>query len=246
MRHGKKFKKLGRPASHRRAMLRNMVTSLFEHHSIKTTVPKAKEAQKFAERLVRYAIAGTLADKRRIISYLKNKEVAHELIRIGQDKFADRPAGGYTAIYHLAPRKGDGAEMVLLKFLTEPKEKPKKKKKKRKIMPHDVIETVETTKQSPVLYKEKVEPEPVEETETEQEIAPTEEPAETIDVEASPTENEETEEETNPQTEIEEEISVSAEDSGKTASESDDAAQESADAEKDEEVSDEKKADEEN
>ena len=153
MRHGKKFKKLGRPASHRRAMLRNMVTSLFAHRAIKTTMPKAKEARRSAERLIRYAISGTLADKRRIIAYLKDRKVAHEVIKMGQENFAKRPAGGYTAIYRIEPRKGDGAPMALLKLLTEPKEK-KKKKRKRRIPEPEVIETVEALEKEAEMEEE--------------------------------------------------------------------------------------------
>ncbi len=144
MRHGKRFNKLGRPASHRRAMLRNMVTSLFAHREIKTTLAKAKEARKVAERLIRYAVSSTLADKRRIISFLMDRKVAHELIRLGKNEFSNRPAGGYVAIYRLGYRKGDGAEMALLKLLVEEREK-KKRKRKRKKAPEqvEVIERAE-------------------------------------------------------------------------------------------------------
>lgn len=142
MRHGKRFNKLGRPANHRQSMLRNMVTSLFAHKVLKTTDSKAKEARRIAERLIKYSISGTLADKRRIIFYLKNRDVAHELIRMGQDNFASRPRGGYTAIYRLGSRKGDGARMVLLKLIVETAAK-KEVKRKRKPTEAKIIEAVE-------------------------------------------------------------------------------------------------------
>ncbi len=142
MRHRKKVKKLCRPADHRRAMLRNMVTSLFAHHTITTTVAKAKAARQVAERLIRYAISGTLADKRRIITYLRDRRVAHDLIRLGREKFADRPRGGYTAVYRLGPRKGDGAQMAILKLLVEPLERKRRRRRAAAEAP-EVIEAVE-------------------------------------------------------------------------------------------------------
>jgi len=142
MRHGKKIRKLSRIAGHRRAMLRNLATSIFQYQTIKTTVPRAKEVRKVVERLIKYSIGGTLADKRRIISYLTNRSVAHELIKMGKENFANRAKGGYTAIYHIAkPRAGDGSEMVLLKILKEAREK----KRKRKTSEPDVIQAVEVT-----------------------------------------------------------------------------------------------------
>ena len=143
MRHRKKVKKLSRTASHRRAMLRNMLTSLFKHETITTTVAKAKAARQVAERLIKYAISGTLADKRRIIAYLKDRDTAHKLIRLGKEKFADRPRGGYTAIYRLGFRKGDGAELALLKLLVEPKEKKRRKKRPEEVEEAKVIEAAE-------------------------------------------------------------------------------------------------------
>jgi len=152
MRHGKKFNKLGLPRSHRVAMLRNLVTSLFQHKEIKTISSRAKEARKIADRMVRYSISGTLADKRRIIEYLKSRDVAHELIKLGKDVFSKREKGGYTAIYHLGHRAGDGAEMALLKLIMEARVK---KGRKPKAAETTVIEAVEAPAEKPKVARKK-------------------------------------------------------------------------------------------
>ncbi|HDG67921.1 MAG TPA: 50S ribosomal protein L17 [candidate division Zixibacteria bacterium] len=144
MRHRKTVHKINKQPAHRRALLRNLLTSFFKHERVITTRAKAKAAQEVAERLIRYAISGTLADKRRIISYLRERDVAHKLIRLGQENFAKREhRGGFTAVYKYGFRKGDGAEMAILTLLTE--EIPKdKKKRKKKVAEPEVIEAVET------------------------------------------------------------------------------------------------------
>ncbi|GEM_PF-40010 len=144
MRHRKTVHKINKQPAHRRALLRNLLTSFFKHERVITTRAKAKAAQRIAERLIRYAISGTLADKRRIISYLRERDVAHKLIRLGQENFAKREhRGGFTAVYKYGFRKGDGAEMAILTLLTE--EIPKdKKKRKKKVAEPEVIEAVET------------------------------------------------------------------------------------------------------
>ena len=179
MRHRKTVHKINKQPAHRRALLRNLLTSFFKHERVMTTRAKAKAAQEVAERLIRYAISGTLADKRRIISYLRERDVAHKLIRLGQENFAKREhRGGFTAVYKYGFRKGDGAEMAILTLLTE--EIPKdKKKRKKKVAEPEVIEAVET---------------PVEETPVE--TAPAEEPAAEASAEPAPEETPETETET--------------------------------------------------
>jgi len=143
MRHRKTVHKINKQPAHRRALLRNLLTSFFKHERVITTRAKAKAAQEVAERLIRYAISGTLADKRRIISYLRERDVAHKLIKLGQENFAKREhRGGFTAVYKYGFRKGDGAEMAILTLLTE--EIPKdKKKRKKKVAEPEVIEAVE-------------------------------------------------------------------------------------------------------
>lgn len=148
MRHRNKTKKLSRPADHRNAMLRNIITSLFTHKKVKTTLPRAKAARQIAERLISYSISGTLEDKRRIIAYLKDRDTAHELIRLGKEKFAEKETrGGYVSIYHAGVRKGDGAPMAVMQLLVEMEKKKKLKKKKAEQKSEEVIKIGEKTKE---------------------------------------------------------------------------------------------------
>ncbi len=175
MRHRKRIDKLSRPADHRKAMLRNIVTSLFEKYSVQTTVAKAKAARKVADRLITYSISGTLADKRRIISYIKNRDVAHKVIKLGQDDFSNRSPGGYTAVYNIGWRKGDGAKIVLLQLLVEEIEGKKRKKRTKGKIEHDVIEVSKRKKPTKRVSKEPIEEEIVMEEElTVQELEATE------------------------------------------------------------------------
>jgi len=116
MRHGKAGKRLGRTGSHKRAMLRNMVTSLFEHERIVTTTPKAKEARKVAEKMITLAKRGDLHARRQALSYIQSKEVVAKLFGVIQEKFEDRK-GGYTRIIKTGQRRGDAAPMAILELL---------------------------------------------------------------------------------------------------------------------------------
>jgi large subunit ribosomal protein L17 len=128
MRHLKKGKKLGRTSSHRLALLRNLAARLIEHEAITTTVPKAKEARRFVERLITIARAGTLAGRRRVASRLQDEAMAKKLVEDVAPRFAQRP-GGYTRIIKLARfRIGDAGRLCRLE-LVEKKEKEKKEKK---------------------------------------------------------------------------------------------------------------------
>ncbi len=118
MRHGKRVKKLGRTREHRRALMKNLCRSLFIFEKIRTTLPKAKATRQVAERLIEFAKRNDLAAKRQIYRYIPD----HKLVRIICDeigpKFAER-TGGYTRIYRMGPRLGDGAEMVLLELVEQ-------------------------------------------------------------------------------------------------------------------------------
>src|SRR5688572_10419902 len=116
MRHNRKGRKLSRTASHRRAMLRNLVTSLFEHERVTTTVAKAKEARPVAERLITTARRGGLAARRHVSSYVRSEDVAKKLMEDIAPRFATRP-GGYTRIYRLGPRLGDAGEIGILELV---------------------------------------------------------------------------------------------------------------------------------
>lgn len=131
MRHGRKTKKLGRKKEHRRALLRNMARSLFIYGQIRTTWAKAKAAQGFVERLIGYAKAGSLASHRILFSYLSDHELVKTVVEKIAPLFANR-LGGYTRIYHLGPRIGDGAEMALFALVERPAAEIKDKKKEEK------------------------------------------------------------------------------------------------------------------
>jgi large subunit ribosomal protein L17 len=116
MRHRVHGRKLGRNSSHRKAMFRNQLTALFTHERIITTVAKAKELRPQAERMVTLARTGTLANRRRILASVPDREVVGRLFEEIAPRFADRP-GGYTRIMRLGRRRGDGAELAIIEFV---------------------------------------------------------------------------------------------------------------------------------
>lgn len=110
------FSKLGRNTGHRRAMLRNMVTSLFRNERIQTTEPRAKEVKSIAEKMVTLAKKDELAARRLALQYIYDEEVVRKLFSTIGPKYVDRP-GGYTRIVKVGYRRGDAAEMVLLELV---------------------------------------------------------------------------------------------------------------------------------
>ena len=135
MRHGKKIAHLGRTASHRKAMMANMASSLIEHKRINTTVAKAKALKKFVEPLITKAKSDTTHNRRVVFSALRNKYAVSELFRDIAEKVADRP-GGYTRIIKVGSRLGDNASMALIELVdfndTYVTEKPAKKRSRRR------------------------------------------------------------------------------------------------------------------
>ena len=119
MRHRRKGRQLGRTASHRKALLRNMAASLFRHEGIETTVAKAKELRPFAERLITKAKQDTLHARRRVARVVRDKDVLQKVFDSLSPRYADRP-GGYTRIYKLGYRKGDSAEMAVIELVDRP------------------------------------------------------------------------------------------------------------------------------
>tara|TARA_B100001057_G_scaffold482590_1_gene558182 strand:+ start:1075 stop:1605 length:531 start_codon:yes stop_codon:yes gene_type:complete len=116
MRHGKKFNHLGRTASHRKAMLSNMASSLLIHKRINTTVAKAKALKKYVEPLVTRAKLDSTHNRRMAFSYLHSKEAVTELFKEISLKVGDRP-GGYTRIIKTGSRLGDNAEMCMIELV---------------------------------------------------------------------------------------------------------------------------------
>lgn len=121
MRHRKSGRKLGRNSSHRKAMFRNMATSLFRHETIKTTLPKAKELRRVAEPLITLAKEDGVANRRLAFSRLRDKEVVGKLFKELGPRFKERP-GGYIRILKLGPRPGDAAPMALVMLVDAPAE----------------------------------------------------------------------------------------------------------------------------
>ena len=113
MRHRVDTFKIGRSGSHRRAMLANMATSLFEHGKIETTLVKAKELRRFAEKLITIAKKNDLHRRRIAVSRLRDKAITKKLFEEIAPGYAER-VGGYTRILKLAQRRGDAAEMCII------------------------------------------------------------------------------------------------------------------------------------
>ena len=132
MRHRKASLKLNRTTSHRKAMFRNMVTSLFKHERIRTTGPKAKELRRWADHLITLAKRGDLHARRQALAIVREKAVVHKLFEEANEKFG-HSAGGYTRIVKLGRRTGDAAPMSLIELVVpEPGSKKKSKKKSGK------------------------------------------------------------------------------------------------------------------
>ena len=116
MRHLKKGRKLGRTASHKKALLCNLATSLIFHERIQTTTAKAKELRPFFEPLITLAKRGDLHARRQAAGLIRDKQALAKLFTELAPRFADRP-GGYTRILHLGARQGDNAELSLIELV---------------------------------------------------------------------------------------------------------------------------------
>lgn len=134
MRHRRQTKRFNRNPKERKAMLENLVSSLLIHQQITTTLEKAKEARKLAERVITLGKDDTLHARRQVFSYLQDHTLTSKLFKEVAPRFKSRK-GGYTRILQLERRKGDGAQLALLELtekeikLKETKTKPKKEHK---------------------------------------------------------------------------------------------------------------------
>lgn len=147
MRHRKTGVKLNRTTSHRQAMFRNMVTSLFKHDRIRTTDVKAKELRRWADHIITLAKRGDLHARRQAMAIIREKAVVHKLFEEAGDRFG-AISGGYTRIVKIGRRPGDAAPISLIELLgVEDKERPGKKKSKaasqKKAKPAEAKKTVE-------------------------------------------------------------------------------------------------------
>ncbi len=130
-------RKLGRTTDNRMAMLRGMVTLLLETGKVDTTVTRAKEVRCLAEKMITLGKKNTLASRRQALAFITKEDVVKKVFDQIASENADRN-GGYTAIYKLGPRRGDGAEMARIVLVSEmekaaaEKEKASKSKKTKK------------------------------------------------------------------------------------------------------------------
>jgi large subunit ribosomal protein L17 len=130
MKHRKAGLKLNRNPSHRKAMFRNMVTSLFKYDRIQTTGAKAKELRRWADHLITLAKRGDLHARRQALAIVREKEVVHQLFENAAERFG-AVTGGYTRIVKLGRRPGDAAPVSLIELVISQDTKKKKTKKKK-------------------------------------------------------------------------------------------------------------------
>ena len=119
MRHRKSGRQLNRNSSHRKAMFRNMSASLFEHELIRTTLPKAKELRRVAERLITMAKTDSVANRRLAFSRLRDRDVVSKLFNELGPRYQARP-GGYLRILKCGFRTGDNAPMAIVELVDRP------------------------------------------------------------------------------------------------------------------------------
>jgi large subunit ribosomal protein L17 len=120
MRHLKSGRKLNRDSSHRKAMFRNMASSLFANEIIKTTVPKAKELRRVAEPLITLAKEDSVAHRRQAFNRLRDRDVVTKLFNELGPRYAERP-GGYLRILKCGFRPGDKAPMAYVELVDRPR-----------------------------------------------------------------------------------------------------------------------------
>ena len=124
-------RKLGRPTAHRNAMLRGMVTLLLENGQVETTLTRAKEVRSMAEKMITLGKKNTLASRRQALAYITKEDVVTKVFSELAPLYAERN-GGYTAIYKLGPRRGDSAEMAVIKLVGYEKPAAKDEKAEKK------------------------------------------------------------------------------------------------------------------
>jgi len=110
------LRKLGRPTDHRKAMLRNLVTSLLRNGRIETTVTRAKETKRMADKMITLAKRGDLHARRQALAYIYDESVVKKLFDEIGPNYAERN-GGYTRVLKLGPRRGDAAEMAIIELV---------------------------------------------------------------------------------------------------------------------------------
>jgi len=131
VRHHKSGRKLGRDASHRKALYANLTGALIEHGRIKTTVAKAKEVRPVAEQMITLGRRGGVPARRQALKFLRSQDVVHKLFSDVGPRFKDRE-GGYSRIVRIGPRLGDAAEMAYLELVDFTPEAPAPRPRRRR------------------------------------------------------------------------------------------------------------------
>ena len=121
-------RKLGRTTAHRKAMLRGLVTLLLENGKVETTLTRAKEVRSVAEKMITLGKKNTLASRRSALAYITKEDVVTKLFSEIAPKYENRN-GGYTQIFKMGPRRGDAAEMAIIKLVDEAVAEKKEEKK---------------------------------------------------------------------------------------------------------------------
>ena len=166
MRHNVRGRKLNRTPAHRKMLYRNLVTSLFKHERITTTVPKAKEARIVAEKMITFAKRGDLHARRMAARKLNEPAVLQKLFEEIGPRYSERP-GGYTRIMRLGPRKGDNAELAILE-LVDNTVRPKHSDSKKRTRARRILKAEEKAEAAAALAETAEATEAVEEEVTEE------------------------------------------------------------------------------
>ena len=132
MRHRNAHRKLSRNTSHRRALLRNLVTDLLDHGRLMTTLPKAKEVRPLAEKMITLGKRGDVAARRQAASYLMTREAVSKLFDTISPRYGDRE-GGYLRIIHSGFRRGDGGDLAFVELLGSEKTLDEKRQKRAEL-----------------------------------------------------------------------------------------------------------------
>lgn len=142
MRHLKAGKRLGVTTSHRRAMMRNLVTALLEHGQIKTTLARAKEMRREVDKMIGFGKKGDLHSRRKALAFVKSKEAMARLFDEFGELYKERN-GGYTRIYKLGTRLGDNSKMALIQLVDL---NGGEEQEEKKVAAEKKVEAIETVK----------------------------------------------------------------------------------------------------
>lgn len=144
MRHRKAGVKLNRTSSHRKAMFRNMVTSLLKYERIQTTDAKAKEVRRWADHVITLAKRGDLHARRQALSIVRETDVVHKLFEEASERFGAME-GGYTRIVKVGRRRGDAAPVSIIELVGPAEGKPRRRKKRKKKSTPQTVAAAQTT-----------------------------------------------------------------------------------------------------